>query len=107
MGLLDVFKKNYEPKDWQPVVTKAELAAELVRRGFEEDDRQDVPQSELRGFRIEEAEDGTLFLQIPYDAPEPDALSAAAAWLESIGRDRWGYGVVEPGPELAIDRKMR
>jgi len=103
MNIFDAFRKEKVPEVWQPEVTKPQLVAELVRRGFTEDDRQDVLQSELRGFRVEEHESGTLYLQIPYDAPEPDALSAADAWLKFIGRDYDSYGVVEPGPELAID----
>ncbi|MDO8941677.1 MAG: hypothetical protein Q7U75_00760 [Desulfobacterales bacterium] len=105
MGWFDAFKKERVAEDWKPVVTKEMLVAEMVRRGFVEDDRQDIPQSQITGFRVEVGEHGTLFLQIPFDAPEPDALSAAVRWLESIGRDSMSYGVVHPGPELAIDRK--
>lgn len=104
MSVLDRFRKPGDREPWRPEITEAMLRDELVRRGLTEDDR-DVPQHELRGFRIEVGPgSGSLFLQIaPDDPARPDALTVAADWLESIGRDLDSYGVVEPGPELAID----
>lgn len=106
MSMLDRFRKPRAKEPWQPEVTKTMLREELLRRGFVEDDRPGVPQSQLRGFRIEVGpESGSLFLQISeVDPARPDALTAADEWLKGIGRDRQSYGVVHPGPELAIDR---